>query len=99
MTAPTATGGTAFTPPVGETLSIPERVIVSPATGVFHRLDGHVQMKDGDLVSRGDAIGIVRSLGVSTPIQSPFKGLLVAILASEGQRVRPGQPVAWLRVR
>ena len=52
-----------------------------------------------DVVIRGDTIGDLRSLGVSTPVRSPFDGFLVAILASEGERLRPGQPVAWLRVR
>ena len=81
---------------LGEMLSVPERVIVAPATGIFRRLDGHVQAS-GDLVRRGDAIGVVQSLGVSTLVRSPFEGLLVAMLASEGERLRPGQPVAWLR--
>jgi biotin carboxyl carrier protein len=99
MSAPTTQEGAGSDLPVGETLSVPERVIVAPARGVFHRLDDHVPMNAGDLVNRGDAIGIVQSLRVSIPIQSPFEGLLVAILASEGQRLRPGQPVAWLRVR
>jgi biotin carboxyl carrier protein len=84
--------------PVGETLSVPERVIVAPATGIFHRLDGDGQMNDGDLVNQGDVIGIVQSLGGSTPIESPFDGSLMAILAFEGERLHPGQPVAWLRV-
>lgn len=98
MTAPAAPEETAVNLPVGETLSVSERVIVSPTIGVFHRLDGDGQMNDGDMINRGDVIGIVQSLGVSTPIQSPFGGLLVEILAFEGERVRPGQPVAWLRV-
>jgi biotin carboxyl carrier protein len=83
---------------VGETLSVPERVIVTPAPGIFRRLDGGGRMNDGDTVSRGDVIGVVQSLGVSTPIQSPFAGSLVAILASDGERLRPGQAVAWVRV-
>jgi biotin carboxyl carrier protein len=83
---------------VGETLCVLERVIVAPTTGVFHRLKSDGQMHDGDLVKRGDVIGIVQSLGASTPVQSPFDGSLMAILAFEGERLRPGQPVAWLRV-
>ncbi len=98
MTAPAAHEGAAVDVPVGETLSVPERVIVAPAVGIFHRLDGDGQMKDGDLIDRGDVVGVVRSLGASTPVQSPFEGLLVAILAFDGERVRPGQPVAWVRV-
>lgn len=98
MTTPTTRAETAINAPVGETLSIPERVIVAPTTGIFRRLGCHAQ-RSGDRVNRGDAIGVVQSLDVSTPIQSPFEGLLVAILASEGERLRPGQPVAWIRSR
>jgi biotin carboxyl carrier protein len=83
--------------PAGETLSVPERVIVAPAIGVFHRSDGDGRIHDGDLIGKGDVVGIIRSLGRSTPVPSPFAGSLVAILARDGERVRPGQPVAWLR--
>jgi biotin carboxyl carrier protein len=83
--------------PMGEMLSVSERVIVAPTVGVFRRLDGQRPMKGGDMVNRGDPIGIVQSLGASTPVQSPFDGRLMAMLAVEGERVRPGQPVAWLR--
>jgi biotin carboxyl carrier protein len=98
MTATEAHEEAAVNLPMGETLSVLERVIVAPTWGIFHRLDGGSRMNDGDLVVRGDVIGTVQSLGASNPIQSPFEGLLMAILAIEGERVRPGQPVAWLRV-
>lgn len=99
MTPPRRQGKPTVNLPVGETLSVAERLIVAPSTGVFYRPDGHAAMHPGDVVNRGDSIGSVRSLGKSTPVRSPFEGLLVAILASEGERLRPGQPVAWLRVR
>lgn len=83
--------------PSGETLSVSERVIVAPTMGVFHRLDGDDRAGCGDSVDRGDVIGVVRSLGASTPVQSPFEGLLIAMLASDGERVRRGQAIAWLR--
>ena len=82
--------------PVGEILSVPECMIVAPAVGIF-RLLGDRQVGDGDVIERGDVIGTVESLGVATPVQSPFRGHLVGILALEGERVRPGQAVAWLR--
>jgi biotin carboxyl carrier protein len=83
--------------PPGETLSVPERVVVAPTVGIFHRLDGHGQINDGDMINRDDVIGTVHSLGTSTLIHSPFAGLLFEILAFEGERVRRGQPVAWVR--
>lgn len=89
---PPAHGDSGVTMPTGETLHVPERVIVAPGTGIFHRLDLST-------VARGDVIGTVRSLRTTTAIQSPFDGVLVGFLALEGERVRPGQPVAWLRTR
>ena len=83
--------------PTGETLSVPERLIVAPSTGVFRPLAGQGQ-NPGTAIERGDVIGEVRSLGVSTAVHSPFAGVLVDVLAVDGQRLRPGQPVAWLRV-
>ena len=84
--------------PTGETLSVSERLIVAPSTGVFRPLAGQAQTP-GRAIEPGDVIGEVRSLGVCTAIRSPFAGVLVDVLAVEGQRLRPGQPVAWLRVR
>jgi biotin carboxyl carrier protein len=83
--------------PVGETLSVVERVIVAPATGVFRRRDGRGG-SCGDVIRRGDVIGALQSLGVSTQIHSPFEGVLAGLLVLEGERVRPGQPVAWMTV-
>lgn len=97
MTALPAPEEAAVNAPVGETLSVSARVIVSPTTGVFHRLAGSGHMQDGDMVRRGDVIGVTRSLGRSTPIKSPFAGFLMAVVAVDGERLRPGQPVAWLR--
>lgn len=84
--------------PTGETLSIPERLIVAPSSGLFRRLDDRPRSKHGYAVNEGDTIGEVQSLGAYTPIRSPFAGFLIEVLAVEGERVRPGQPVAWMRI-
>jgi len=83
--------------PIGEMLAVSERVIVAPAIGTFRRLEGDGQRQAGDLIARGDAIGVVQSLGTATPVRALFGGLLVEFLACEGERVRLGQAVAWLR--
>ena len=98
MTVPAAHEETAVNSLLGETLFVLERVIVAPTAGVFRPLEARAQINNGEMVNQGDVIGIVRSLGTSTPVLSPFDGVLVAILAVEGERVRPGQPVAWVRV-
>ena len=78
----------------GETLVVPERMIVAPAVGVFRPVDG---AEDAD-VEAGQTIGIVDGPGTSMPIASPFTGKLVAMLVHPGERLREGQPVAWLRI-
>ena len=85
----------------GEVLAVPERVIVAPTVGVFHPL----AVSDVDLTEAGDvtvtagqAIGVIEGPGSSTPVRSPFGGFLVGMLARAGERVREGQPVAWLRL-
>ncbi len=89
----------------GEILAVPERVIVAPAVGVFrplHPAGDAAWTVDADPgafnVAAGEAIGVVEGPGSSTPVRSPFGGSLVGMLARAGERVREGQPVAWLRL-
>jgi len=87
----------------GEVLAVPERVIVAPAVGVFrplgeiHEID-MTEAGDGTVVAAGQAIGVIEGPGSSTPVRSPFGGFLIGMLARAGERVREGQPVAWLRL-
>jgi multidrug efflux pump subunit AcrA (membrane-fusion protein) len=85
-------------PVPGEILAIPERVIVAPAVGVFRPLGDNDGDAAGEVIAAGQAIGVVEGPGASTPVRSPFGGFLVAMLARAGERVREGQPVAWLRL-
>lgn len=92
----------------GEILAVPERVIVAPTVGIFRPLDppGEISLVDGQdsatlgdvLIAAGQAIGVIEGPGASTPVRSPFPGALVGLLARAGERVREGQPVAWLRL-
>ena len=82
----------------GEKLAVLERVIVAPALGVFSPLPPETVTTEGELVRVGQTIGVVESSGVPTPVRSPFTGFLMGLLASNGERVREGEPVAWLRV-
>lgn len=77
----------------GERLMVPERVIVAPAPGRFR------PAKESDEVLTPDTvIGFVDGIGHSTPVRSPFAGLLMGLMAHSGERVREGQPVAWIRL-
>ena len=80
----------------GESLGVPERLIVAPASGRFRPLaDASVPV--GDALDEEQVIGFVDGVGHSTPVRSPFRGFLMGLLAHAGERVREGQPVAWLR--
>lgn len=78
----------------GETLAVPERMIVAPVVGIF-RSHG---VADGVELNPGDEIGVVEGPGTLCPILSPFGGTLMGMLAHPGERLRSGQPIAWLRV-
>lgn len=79
----------------GENLIVPERVIVAPAPGTFRPVgtddDGAAHIEEEQV------IGFVEGVGHSTPVRSPFRGALMGLMAHAGERVREGQPVAWLR--
>ena len=98
-------------PVPGEVLAVPERVIVAPTVGVFRPLDDTDVVTEAGtartgvppeprwtLIAAGQAIGVVEGPGSSTPVRSPFGGFLIGMLARQGERVREGQPVAWLRL-
>ena len=93
-----------MTPPKvrGEQLEVSERVILAPAVGVFRPVDKDQDVTETDggtgRVEEGDVIGVVEARGQAHEVRSAFSGLLVGMLAHPGERVREGQPVAWLRV-
>jgi predicted deacylase len=79
----------------GERLAVAERMIVAPSVGVFEPLP---RTGTGHRVDAGDAIGHIRGPGTSVEVCSPFRGDLMGVLAHAGERLREGQPIAWLRV-
>ncbi|MDQ1403842.1 MAG: hypothetical protein QOG03_2158 [Actinomycetota bacterium] len=81
----------------GEHLLVPERVILAPATGLFRPHPPATVTAEGEVVYEGQAVGVVEASGTPHDVTSPFAGFLMGILAHPGERVREGQPVAWLR--
>jgi biotin carboxyl carrier protein len=81
----------------GEVLSVPERMVVAPASGIFQPAPPVTVTAEGELVHAGQVIGAILGPGVETPVVSPFDGFLMGMLAAPGERLRPGEPVAWLR--
>lgn len=78
----------------GERLAVPERMIVAPGVGVFNPN----AVDEGSRIERGDVVGELVGPGTRVPVRSPFDGTVMGMLAHAGERVREGQPIAWLRV-
>jgi biotin carboxyl carrier protein len=84
--------GTPAVPP-GEFLSVPERLIVAPTAGRFEPLP-----PSGDLLEQGACVGTVVHSGQRIPVTATVGGRFMGHLAERGERVRDGQPLAWVRV-
>jgi len=95
----------------GEHLYTSERVIVSPAPGVFEPEFQLAALESTALAEataapgsgQGNEPGSVMAVGDRvgtvglTDVRTPFAGVLVRWLAVRGERVVEGQPVAWIR--
>ncbi len=97
----------------GERLYVSERLVISPCAGIFQLpaqgsggAAGPVGAATtgtataatspaGTPIEIGDLVGLVSG----TEVRSPFAGDLMGVLAHPGERVQPGQPIAWLRAR
>ena len=74
----------------GEHLFAVERLVVSPAAGIFTRASG---LEDGTSIEVGTVLGHVGT----HEVRSPFAGVLQSYIAVETERLTARQPVAWLR--
>jgi biotin carboxyl carrier protein len=81
----------------GERLSVPEKVVVAPCIGQFRPVDPETVTADGEIVDAGQVVGYVEAQDKRVPIRSAFRGWMMGLLVHEGERVREGQPIAWLR--
>lgn len=77
----------------GEHLFATERLVVSPAAGVFTPHEPE-RAPDRTAVGVGDVLGRVGD----HEVRSQFRGWLMELLAAPGERVTQSQPIAWLRV-
>tara|TARA_Y100000588_G_scaffold367477_1_gene434212 strand:- start:2875 stop:3462 length:588 start_codon:yes stop_codon:yes gene_type:complete len=78
-------------PHEGEHLFATERLVVSPAAGVFTPVAG---LDVGTAVAAGDLLGTIGN----EEVRSPFAGALMGWLALDTERVTSSQPIAWLQV-
>jgi [acyl-carrier-protein] S-malonyltransferase len=86
-----ALAGPAEVEPAGEHIYVLERLVVTPVAGTFR---GERSLQRDDPVHAGDVLGEVSG----TPIRSGFTGHFGGLLALDGQRMTPSEPVAWLRL-
>jgi [acyl-carrier-protein] S-malonyltransferase len=77
-------------PHEGEHLFASERLVVSPAAGVFEPIAG---MIESTLIEVGTVLGHIGD----TEVRSAFAGVLQSYIAVSGERVTHRQPIAWLR--
>jgi hypothetical protein len=75
---------------VGEFITMSERLIVSPTWG---RLEGRPILK-GQQIEQGAVIGHIVENAERAPLLSHTSGVFLGWMASEGERVPPGRPLA-----
>ncbi|MGH9210608.1 MAG: hypothetical protein ACRD2C_07985 [Acidimicrobiales bacterium] len=83
---------------LAEDLQVPERLIAAPAAGVFRLLPPDVVSSEGEIVQSGQVMGSIERNAGAIDVVSPHTGFLMGLLAHPGERVRDGQPLAWVRV-
>jgi [acyl-carrier-protein] S-malonyltransferase len=74
----------------GEHLYMSERLVVSPAAGIFVP---DTRFTEGTRVEVGDVIGHIGD----DEVRSLFAGTVGAFVALDGERVTASQPIVWLR--
>ena len=83
---------------LAEYTEVAERLILAPSRGVITVLDPKVVTTEGEIIEVGQPVAIISNSGDDVPACSRFTGFLMEMLVQSGERVRPGQPIAWLRV-
>ena len=89
-------GETAASPPPGhdgEHLFVSERMVVSPAVGIFKPAERWRTMPENSVIEVGELLGTIGDVEV----RSAFAGQVMGMLAMDGERVTCSQPIAWLR--
>ena len=85
---------TAAVPQVEETAS--SMVVKSPLVGTFYcapNVDAKPYVQVGDVVKKGQVLGIVEAMKLMNEIESEFEGEIKEILVENEQMVEYGQPL------
>jgi acetyl-CoA carboxylase biotin carboxyl carrier protein len=76
--------------------------IKSPMVGVFYRSsnpDDEAFVKEGDVIKKGDTIGIIEAMKLMNEIVSDFDGEIVEICGEDKTNVGYGQPLIKIKIK
>lgn len=71
-------------------------LVKSPLVGTFYHAsspDSEPFVKEGDLVQKGQILGLVEAMKLMNEIESEYDGVVKKIMADNGQMVEYGQPL------
>ena len=80
----------------GDDVHLHARMVVAPVAGVFRAAAPGTVTTEGEILVEGQVVGVIEVSGQQINVVSAFTGFFMGSLVESGERVRPGQPVAWL---
>ena len=80
----------------GDDICVDVRLVVAPTAGIFRPARPVDVTTEGEVVAAGAVLGYITGAGTERAVTSFCTGFLIRVLAHPGERVRPGQPIAWL---
>ena len=78
------------------------KTIKSPMVGVFYRSsnpDDESFVKEGDIIKKGETIGIIEAMKLMNEVTSDFDGEIVEMCINNKTNVEYGQPLMKVRVK
>jgi biotin carboxyl carrier protein len=85
----------ATAPPEGDDVHVAVRLVVAPSDGTFRPVADPADPVTGR-VSAGSVLGHVVGPGRTDPVVAFCAARLVSVVVEPGERLRRGEPVAWL---
>lgn len=83
-----------------ETVFEKGREMKSPLVGTFYRAsspDAEPFVKEGDLVKKGQVLGIIEAMKLMNEIECEYDGIVEKILIEDGSMAEYGQPLFLIR--